>query len=70
MEVRISKMEKEVALIAQALGSLDKNLQESFARVHKRMDKRDATETWGIRLVVGALIIGSIGYVIKGGLVV
>lgn len=70
MEARVSLMEKEVALIAQALGSLDKNLQESFERVHKRMDKRDATETWLIRIVFGGLIMGVITYIIKGGLIV
>lgn len=94
MEVRISKIEKEVALITQSLGSiaatlerisnvqtdtklleekflhLDKELQESFDRVHKRLDKREAMDTWLIRVVFGGLIMALTTYIVKGGLVV
>lgn len=90
MEIRINKVEKDVALITQSLHSiaetlekmgdvqidtkileekflhLDKELQESFSRVHTRLDKQEAVTNWVARLVIGGIIVALMTFMTTG----
>ena len=92
MEIRLNKVEKDVALITHSLHSiaetlekmgdvqidtkileekflhLDKELQESFARVHARLDKQEAITNWVARLVIGGIIVALLTFITTGGL--
>lgn len=92
MEVRIAKIEKELALMSSSLGMIskilekmsnvptdtrvieekliymDKELQESFARVHKRIDEEAQTRIWLTRVIIGGLLIAGVSFIVKGGL--
>ncbi len=100
MEIRIAKMEKEIALMAQTqeqmseslksiadtlekisgvqfdtklleerMQHLDRDLVESFTRVHKRIDELEKTRNLLVKIIVGGFITALVGFIVKGGLV-
>ncbi len=100
MEVRIAKMEKEIALMGQTqqqmsqslksiahtlekisevqldtklleerMQHLDRDLVESFQRVHKRVDELEKSRNLIIKIVVGGFISALVTFVIQGGIV-
>lgn len=66
---RISEMQLDTKLLEEKFSHLNSDLQESFSRVHKRVDSLEATITWVTRIIVGTLITGIIAFIIKGGIV-
>ncbi len=43
------------------------HIDDQFGRVNSRLDKMDGHMTWIVRLFVGGLIVGIIGFALKGG---
>ena len=92
MEIRIAKMEKEIALMSQSLQAvaatlekmskvqldtmlleekflnLDRDLQESFKRVHKRIDEEAQARAWVVKIVIGSVVAAMMGVVLNGGI--
>lgn len=89
MEARITKMERDFALMSQTLTSialtlekmsnvqvdtrlleerqshLDRDLQESFTRVHKRIDAERDARIWTGRTVIAAIVVGMTEFVFR-----
>lgn len=92
VEVRIAKIERELALMSSSLEMIskilekmsnvptdtrvleekltymDKELQESFARVHKRIDEEANMRVWVTRIILGGILMAAVSFIIKGGL--
>lgn len=65
---RISVVQLDTKLLEEKFGHLDKDLRESFERVHKRIDSVESTISWVSRIIIGALITAIIAFIIKGGM--
>ncbi|MDP4087122.1 MAG: hemolysin XhlA family protein [Bacillota bacterium] len=62
-EQRLSKLETEVADLKTRLAIVETNIKE----IYKTLDSIDNNTTWILRLVIGGLIAGVLGLIIKGG---
>ena len=100
MEIRIAKMEQEIALMAQTqeqmsqslksiattlekisgvqldtklleerMQHLDRDLVESFTRVHKRIEEVEKSRNLLIKVIVVGFLSALVGFAFKGGLV-
>jgi hypothetical protein len=61
----LMKVDTHTKLVDSKLSSLDRELKDSFQRVHKRIDSIDATRTWITRLVFGIIIVTVMGIAMK-----
>ncbi|WP_281950286.1 hemolysin XhlA family protein [Nitrosophilus kaiyonis] len=62
------KLHTDTQLMRQKIESMDREVSESFKRVHKRTDKLEDNVRWVVRTIIGSLLTGFIGimfYVIK-----
>jgi septal ring factor EnvC (AmiA/AmiB activator) len=62
-EQRLTKLETEVADLKTRLAIVETNIKE----IYKTLDSIDNNTTWILRLVIGAILAGLLGLVIKGG---
>jgi len=58
----------DLKLVQEKQQSLDRELSESFKRVHVRQDKTDATFTKLAWLVITPIVLALIGTYMKGGI--
>lgn len=65
---RISEVHLSTKLLEEKFNHLDKELLESFERVHKRIDEEANARMWGTRLIIGTLLVGAVSFVVRGGL--
>lgn len=59
---------KDNARKLDEVDDLAKKAMDSTKAAHHRLDKIDRLNTWLATTVIGAIILGIIGFVIKGGL--
>ena len=60
---KMLKLQTDTEVLRQRLDGMDRELVESFKRVHIRVDKLDETVKWVSRTIIGTLITGFIGLV-------
>lgn len=65
---RISEVHLDTKLLEERMIHLDRDLQESFARVHKRIDEEKHARMWATRIIVGGFLIAVVKFMLTGGL--
>lgn len=66
---RISEVHMDTKLLESKLMNLDRDLQESFIRVHKRIDEEKNARVWATRIIVGGFLLALTKFMLTGGLV-
>ncbi len=66
---KISEVHLDTKLLEEKMAHLDRDLQESFARVHKRIDQEASARMWATRIIVGGFLAALVSFVFKGGLI-
>ena len=65
---RMSDVHVDTRLLDERLAHMDRDLKESFERVHKRIDEESAARNRVAWLIISGFIVALVGLVIKGGL--
>lgn len=72
---KMSDIHVDTRLLEERWQSMDQELVESFARIHKRVDDVQArldeeakNRIWAMRVFIGAIITAVASFIIKGGL--
>ena len=63
---KMSDVQVDTKLLNERLMHMDRDLQESFARVHKRIDEEAAARRWLTRLAIGTVSAIIITAAVKG----
>jgi|GEM_PF-6955288 len=67
--VKLLQMQTSIQLHSQRMDLMDKELSQSFKRVHSRLDILEGNVRWVVRSIIGALIAGVVSllfYFVKG----
>jgi predicted nucleic acid-binding Zn-ribbon protein len=65
---KMSSIQIDTRLLEERINHLDKELQESFSRVHNRIEEEANARTWATRVVVGGVMVGVLTILFKGGI--
>lgn len=65
---KISEVHLDTKVLELRLENMDRDLRESFERVHKRIDEEASARMWATRVVIGGFLLALVSFVLKGGL--